>query len=257
MNNSCFKTLPIKPSILENLDSMGYQAMTPIQADSLGPILKRKDVIAQAKTGSGKTAAFGIGLLSAVNPERKEIQSLVLCPTRELANQVASELRKLARRIPNFKILTLCGGSPIAPQVASLTHGAHCVVATPGRMEDLLHRRAVNLRNIETLVLDEADRMLDMGFADVLDLIIAKTPRSRQTLLFSATYPENIQVLSKKFQNSPVIIKVDTKHQASKIEEKFFTVEDGEKRVYSTLQISSALRSRFNGGVLQHQGEVP
>ena len=173
--------------------------MTPIQAASLPLILQGRDLIAQAKTGSGKTAAFGIGLLHPLNPRFFGCQALVLCPTRELADQVAKEIRRLARAADNIKVLTLCGGMPFGPQIGSLEHGAHVVVGTPGRIQEHLAKGTLKVDGLNTLVLDEADRMLDMGFIDAITAIIEQTPPRRQTLLFSATYPEGIEQLAARF----------------------------------------------------------
>jgi len=224
-----FSELAIKPSILKNLSTLGYKSMTPIQEKALGPVLAGKDILAQAKTGSGKTAAFGIGLLSQLDPTKKEIQSLVICPTRELAEQVAKEIRRLARQMTNVKVVTLCGGSPLGAQAASLEHGAHCIVGTPGRIEDHLGRKTLRLGRIKTLVLDEADRMLDMGFSEVLDYIVSRTPEQRQTLLFSATYPENIQSLSKKYQKEAISVRIESTKESLKIEETFFEIDEEHK----------------------------
>ena len=161
--------------------------MTQIQAQSLPQILNGKDVVAQAKTGSGKTAAFGIGLLHTLDEQRYVTQALVLCPTRELADQVSKEIRRLARPIANTKLSTLCGGTPMGPQLASLEHQPHIVVGTPGRILKHVQQGSLLLDNVKTLVLDEADRMLDMGFHDDIMKIINFTPREKQTLLFSAT----------------------------------------------------------------------
>ena len=171
--------------------------MTEIQAQSLPTILAGQDIIAQGKTGSGKTAAFGLGLLQKLDVKRFRIQTLILCPTRELADQVGKEIRRLARSIHNIKVLTLCGGMPFGPQIGSLEHGAHIIVGTPGRIEDHLSKGTLNLENVETLVLDEADRMLDMGFQDAIDNIIDQAPKERQTLLFSATFPDQIENIAK------------------------------------------------------------
>jgi ATP-independent RNA helicase DbpA len=203
---------------------MGYEAMTDIQAQSLPPILAGRDLIAQAKTGSGKTAAFGIGILHKLNPSYFAIQGLVLCPTRELADQVADSIRKLARFTSNIKVLTLCGGSPMAPQIASLEHGAHIVVGTPGRMLDHVGRGSVNLSSVQTLVLDEADRMVDMGFYDEITAVVRACPSRRQTLMFSATYPDNIRKASAMFLRDPVEVKVESIHQASHIEQRFYEI---------------------------------
>lgn len=164
MSDTSFASLALSPALLSTLDSLGYHQMTPVQAQSLPPMLAGRDVMAQAKTGSGKTAAFGLALLSQLRVEAFSVQALVLCPTRELADQVAEELRRLARGMPNVKVLTLCGGAPFGPQLASLEHGAHIVVGTPGRVDEHLRRGSLTLGALAVLVLDEADRMLDMAF---------------------------------------------------------------------------------------------
>jgi ATP-independent RNA helicase DbpA len=236
MTPTAFASLPLKKSMLDNLVSLGYSEMTPIQAHSLPQILAGTDVIAQAKTGSGKTAAFGIGLLSRLVVNRSSVQGLVLCPTRELADQVSKELRRLARFTDNIKILTLCGGVPFGPQLGSLEHGAHIVVGTPGRILDHLRRGSLDLKSLRTLVLDEADRMLDMGFAEDLAILVAATPSNRQTLLFSATYPESIAAMSAKVQQQPVTVKVEVVHDGQQIEQLFFMVEN-DKRVAAVARI--------------------
>ncbi|AMC35559.1 ATP-dependent RNA helicase DbpA [Janthinobacterium sp. B9-8] len=229
MNTTSFANLPLSPAMLQNLDSLGYVEMTEIQAQSLPLILARRDLIAQAKTGSGKTAAFGIGMLHKLNPSYFAIQGLVICPTRELADQVAKELRRLARFTENIKILTLCGGTPMGPQIASLVHGAHIIVGTPGRLRDHLGRASIDLSTVQTLVLDEADRMVDMGFYDEIAGIVSACPTRRQTLLFSATYPDNIRKDSAKFLKLPAEVKVEAQHADSQIEQRFYSVEHEER----------------------------
>jgi len=229
MSPSSFSSLPLKNSMLKNLESLGYAEMTPIQSQSLPPILAGRDVIAQAKTGSGKTAAFGIGLMERLVVSCFGVQGLVMCPTRELADQVCKELRRLARFTDNIKILTLCGGVPFGPQLGSLEHGAHIVVGTPGRILDHLQRGSLDLKAMRMLVLDEADRMLDMGFQDDLTTIVAAAPTNRQTLLFSATYPKSIASMSAKVQLEPITVKVETVHDARQIEQTFFMVNSGER----------------------------
>jgi ATP-independent RNA helicase DbpA len=225
-----FSSLPLTPPLLQALDALGYASMTPIQAGSLPPILAGRDVIAQARTGSGKTAAFGLGLLSRLDPALIRPQGLVLCPTRELADQVSNELRRLARFVPNVKVLTLCGGIPLRPQLASLQHEPHLVVGTPGRIVELLGKDALKLDALKVLVLDEADRMLDMGFEEDISAVIATTPSARQTLLFSATYPEEIRQVSRKVQREPVDVTVDTEHSEVQIEQQFVEVDATSKR---------------------------
>jgi len=224
--HAAFSALKLQPALLENLASLGYRVMTPIQAQSLPHILSAKDVIGQGKTGSGKTAAFGLGLLQNLDVKRFHVQSLVLCPTRELADQVAKELRKLARAIHNIKVLTLCGGIPYGPQVVSLEHGAHIVVGTPGRVEEHLRKGSLQLAKLTTLVLDEADRMLDMGFQETLDAIIEHVPAQRQTLLFSATYPDQIKSITRRIMKNPVVVRVDTAHDSASIQQYLYQVEN-------------------------------
>ena len=224
-----FSQLPLPPSTLANLEQLGYLAMTPIQAASLPIALAGHDLIAQAKTGSGKTAAFALAVLANLNVRRFAVQALVLCPTRELADQVTQELRRLARAEENIKILTLCGGATMRPQLLSLEHGAHIVVGTPGRIMDHLERGSLNLEALNTLVLDEADRMLDMGFFDDIAVVVKQCPKARQTLLFSATYPEGIGKLSQQFMREPREVKLLAQHAASKIRQRFYEVKDSER----------------------------
>lgn len=231
MSQTDFSALNLRPELVSNLDTLGYQTMTPIQAQSLPSILAGKDVIGQGKTGSGKTAAFGLGLLQRLNVERFRIQTLVLCPTRELADQVAKEIRNLARAIHNIKVLTLCGGMPFGPQIGSLEHGAHIVVGTPGRVLDHLNKGTLRLDNLTTFVLDEADRMLEMGFQDALDAIVDVAPTDRQTLLFSATFPKKIQAIASRVMTEPELIEVASTHDDSSIKQHFYKVENFGERL--------------------------
>ena len=192
MTSTAFSSLPLSADLLANLDSLGYREMTPIQAQSLPLILQGHDLIAQAKTGSGKTAAFGLALLSPLNPRYFGCQALVLCPTRELADQVAKEIRRLARAADNIKVLTLCGGVPTVRRWLRWST-ARTWWSAPGRIQEHLRKGTLVLDGLNTLVLDEADRMLDMGFYDSIAEIIGQLPERRQTLLFSATYPDGIE----------------------------------------------------------------
>lgn len=206
MNSNTFADLPLKPELLEALSRQSFSEMTPIQAQSLPLILAGQDVIAQARTGSGKTAAFALGILNKVDTQKGYPQALILCPTRELADQVASSVRQLGSTLPNLKVVTLCGGVPSGPQRAALEHGSHVVVGTPGRVLDHLSKGRLMLDRAKIGVLDEADRMLDMGFSDDLDAILAACPRSQQRLFFSATYDDNMKALAKaKLQNAAVV----------------------------------------------------
>ncbi len=224
-----FDDLPLHPRLHETLKQLGYQTMTPIQAASLPLTLAGRDLIAQAKTGSGKTAAFALPLLTSLNPRRFAVQALVLCPTRELAEQVAKEIRRLARFTDNIKVLSLVGGTPIGPQRASLEHGAHIVVGTPGRILDHLERGSLDLDAVNTLVLDEADRMLDMGFHDDIVYVAQQCPLQRQTLLFSATYPAGIAELAQRFLDRPEEVKLAEQHSGSKIRQRFYEVKHEER----------------------------
>ena len=244
MSQTDFSSLNLRPELVSNLDTLGYTEMTPIQAQSLPSILEGKDVIGQGKTGSGKTAAFGLGLLQRLDVERFRIQTLVLCPTRELADQVAKEIRKLARGIHNIKVLTLCGGMPFGPQIGSLEHGAHIIVGTPGRVLDHLTKGTLRLDNLTTFVLDEADRMLEMGFQDALDAIVEKAPSDRQTLLFSATFPKKIQAIAAKIMNNPEMVEVASTHDDSTIKQHFYKVKNFGERL-----------DTVRGLLLQHKPE--
>ncbi len=234
---TAFSSLPLSPDMLANLNALGYTTMTDIQAASIAPILKGRDVLAQAKTGSGKTAAFGIGVLENIDTERYRIQALVLCPTRELATQVTEELRRVARFKHNLKLLTLTGGMPMHRQELSLKHQAHIVVGTPGRVLKLLERKSLVLQNLSMVVLDEADRMLDMGFIDQLTSIFSFVPKKRQTLCFSATFPPDIRALGRSILNRPTEISVDTHHEAGVIEQYFYSIsiEDRAQAVITLL----------------------
>ena len=219
-----FSSLVLKESLLNNLSSLGYESMTPIQAQSLPIMLAGNDVIAQAKTGSGKTAAFGLSLLHHLHVEHFAVQALVLCPTRELAEQVSQALRRLARLMPNVKILNLSGGMPMKPQLDSLRHGAHIIVGTPGRVQKHLDKNSLSLEKLQTLILDEADRMLDMGFFEAIKAVIAFCPKRRQTLLFSATYPIGIKQLAGAFMIEPKRVVIEEVDAELDIEQRFYEV---------------------------------
>jgi ATP-dependent RNA helicase DbpA len=226
-----FSTLPLAEHVIANLERLGYRHMTPVQAASLPLALAGKDLIVQAKTGSGKTAAFALTLLANLNPRHFAVQALVLCPTRELAEQVSQEVRRLGRAEDNIKILTLCGGATMRPQLASLAHGAHVVVGTPGRILDHLARASLVLDALNTFVLDEADRMLDMGFAEDIAAIAQRCPPSsrRQTLLFSATYPDDVAKLSARYLRDPQEVKLAERHTSEHIRQRFYEVTESER----------------------------
>ena len=227
---TAFTSLSLSPTLLQGVEALGYSAMTPVQAHSLPAILDGRDVLAQAPTGSGKTAAFGLGLLHTIDATKIQTQALVLCPTRELADQVGKQLRKLAVGIPNLKVSVLCGGMPLGPQLASLeTHDPQVVVGTPGRLQELLRKKALHLRGVRTLVLDEADRMLDMGFEEPIKEIVGKLPKERQGLLFSATFPDGIRAMATAMLRDPVEVTVEGGDTHAAIEQRFFEV-DAEKK---------------------------
>lgn len=232
MTSSNFASLPLSSQQLEALEGLGFNKMTPVQAESLPLILERKDVIIQAQTGSGKTAAFGVGLLHHLNPRFFGVQALVMCPTRELAEQVGQTIRQLASRMANIKTVLLCGGKPFGPQRDSLHHGAHIVIGTPGRIEDHLKRGNLDLKSVNTFVLDEADRMLDMGFAEVMTSITQRLPKRRQTVLMSATFPDDIKRISRSIQNNPVQVTITdqlTQNQGA-LEQLFFEISKNERQ---------------------------
>ena len=263
---SDFASLSLPPHVLANLTQLGYLSMTPIQSASLPPALLGKDIIAQAKTGSGKTAAFALALLANLNVRHFAVQAMVLCPTRELADQVTTEIRRLARAEENIKVVTLCGGVALRGQIASLEHGAHIVVGTPGRIMDHLDRGNLDLAALNTLVLDEADRMLDMGFFDDIAKVARQCPPTRQTLLFSATYPDGIAKLSQQFMKNPQQITVQVQHEEGKIRQRWYEVKNSERlhavsmlldhyRPPSTLAFCNTKQQcRDLVGVLQAQG---
>ena len=229
MPKSEFSTLSLSKEMLDNLQEIGYKEMTPIQSESLPYILEARDVIAQAKTGSGKTAAFGIGVLSKLHVKDFRVQSLILCPTRELADQVAKELRVLARFTRNIKILTLCGGVAFGPQLGSLRHGAHIIVGTPGRVLKHLKKESLSLKDMNMLVLDEADRMLDMGFSEEINEVLEFVPSSRQTLLFSATYTDEVMRISADIQKDAINVKTTSIESKNRVSQLFYEIQDSQK----------------------------
>ncbi|WP_395792228.1 ATP-dependent RNA helicase DbpA [Aquimonas sp.] len=240
---STFQELELIPALQQAIEAAGFDTPTPIQSLSLPPILAGKDVLAQAPTGSGKTAAFGLGLLQRLDSNSIRTQALVLCPTRELADQVGKELRRLAMAIPNVKLSLLTGGIALGPQLASLTHAPHIVVGTPGRVQELLHKQALDVSGIEVLVLDEADRMLDMGFEKSIKDILKRLPRARQSLLFSATWPDEIRELAKTSLREPVEVAVEGADSRPQVDARFFEV---------TLDAKTAA---LMGLLLQHRPE--
>lgn len=204
-----FDSLKLSPTLLSVIEEIGYVAMTEIQAKAIPLLLAGRDVIGQSKTGSGKTAAFGIPLLEKIRVQDRRVQALVMCPTRELCTQVAREFRNLGRRMPGLQVLVVCGGQPVAPQAFALEKGVHIVVGTPGRILDHIRRDSIQLSRLSTVVLDEADRMLDMGFQEDMETILAESPASRQTVFFSATFPDSIGEMSAAYQKNPVEVTIE------------------------------------------------
>lgn len=232
-----FESLNLDPRLEKNLKDLNFTAMTPIQQKALPLILEKVDVIAQAKTGSGKTVAFGLGVLNDIDIKFTRPQSLILCPTRELAEQVAKELRVLARTLPNMKIMTVTGGKSEFLQEKSLSHGAHIIVGTPGRVLRLLSKRILSLEHVRYYILDEADRMLDMGFREDIYKISSRLPQQRQTLLFSATFPEDIEELSRDLQKNAQKIVVDSQHLDNVIKEEFIELDSHKDKMDALLKV--------------------
>ncbi len=226
MLHTRFTELELSKEIQRAIDDMQFEELTPIQAGSIPPILSGKDVIGQAQTGTGKTLAFGIPIAEILEPKARTLEALVLCPTRELAVQVAEELKKLAKYRKDLSIVPVYGGQPIDKQLRSLKKGARIVVGTPGRIMDHMNRGTLRLDNIRIVVLDEADKMLDMGFVDDMKTILWAMPEERQTLLFSATMPEKIMDLVNKFQREPYVVNVAGEElTVPQVEQSFFEVK--------------------------------
>jgi ATP-independent RNA helicase DbpA len=209
-----FDSLALSAPLLAVVAEIGYEQLTPIQAEAIPLLLAGRDLVGQSKTGSGKTTAFALPILQKLDLSRRDVQALVLCPTRELAAQVAREIRKLGRKHPGLQVLGLWGGEPGRPQAEALARGVHIAVGTPGRVLDHLKRERLDLRRVGTVVLDEADRMLDMGFADEMDQIIRVLPPKRQTVLFSATFPASIEQMSRAHQHHAARVTIDDAHDA-------------------------------------------
>ncbi len=225
-----FKDLNISSEIQKAVEDMGFEEASPIQSLAIPQILAHKDVTGQAQTGTGKTAAFGIPLLENLNSNDKNLQAIILCPTRELAIQVAEELKKLSKYMPKIDVLPVYGGQPIDRQIKALQTGVQVIIGTPGRVMDHIDRGTLKLNTIKTVILDEADEMLDMGFREDIEYILEDIPEDRQFLLFSATLPQEIMQLAKRYQNDPEIVKI-TKHELTTpdVEQKYFEVKEDMK----------------------------
>ena len=230
MEHLRFEDMNISNEICRAVLDMGFEEATPIQSQAIPVILEGKDIIGQSQTGTGKTAAFGIPLLERINPEDRRLQALILCPTRELAIQVSEEFRKLLKYKDNIRVLPIYGGQPIDRQIAALRKGTQVVIGTPGRVMDHMRRRTIKAETVQMMVLDEADEMLDMGFREDIETILAKIPEEHQTLLFSATLSPEILDITKRFQKNPEFIKIVRKElTVPNIEQYYFDVKEKTK----------------------------
>ncbi len=230
MSSNLFSSYPLSDKIIKVVEELGYKTMTSIQEKSVSPLLEGRDVIGQSKTGSGKTAAFTIPILQKVDLSDRSLQALIICPTRELTAQVAGEIRKLARKFEGLQVLLLAGGQPARPQIESLQSGVHIAVGTSGRILDLLDRRVLDVRKLKTIVLDEADKLLEMGFEEEISAIMQALPVKRQTVLFSATFPPGIQSLSQRYQANPLRVAVEDPTETKLlIEEIAYEIEEDDK----------------------------
>ena len=225
-----FEELNIDERIMRAVEDMGFEEASPIQAQAIPQLLEGRDVIGQAQTGTGKTAAYSIPVLSMIKPELKKPQAVVLCPTRELAVQVADEIRKLAKYMSDIKVLPVYGGQEIVRQIKSLKNGVQIIVGTPGRVMDHMRRKTVKFDDVKMVVLDEADEMLDMGFREDMETILSDTPEERQTVMFSATMPKPILDIAAKFLNNPQVVKVVRKELTVKnIDQYYYEVRQKNK----------------------------
>ncbi|MCZ7402845.1 MAG: DEAD/DEAH box helicase [Candidatus Methanoperedens sp.] len=222
MEHSGFKDLKLSREMQKAITEMGFEEATPIQAQSIPIMLEGKDVIGQAQTGTGKTAAFGIAAIEKIDPKNLAVQAVILCPIRELAIQVSEELKKLSKYKRGIEILPVYGGQPIDRQIRALKKGVQIIIGTPGRVMDHMERRTLKLESVKMMVLDEADEMLDMGFREDIELIMKKIPLERQTILFSATMSRAILDLTKKYQKKPQMIKLEHKEMTVPEVEQFY-----------------------------------
>lgn len=230
MSTEKFEDLAISKELLRAVQEIGFEEMTPIQAEAIPLIIEGKDIIGQAQTGTGKTLAFGLPLLDALHARVRKLQVIVLCPTRELAIQVAEELKRVLTYKKGIYVVPIYGGQPIDRQIRSLNAGAHVVIGTPGRTIDHINRGTLRLNTVKTVVLDEADEMLNMGFIDDVEIILRKIPPERQMLLFSATMPKPILELAKKYQKEPTFVKVVHRQlTVPNVEQFYFEVKESSK----------------------------
>ncbi|MEE0880464.1 MAG: DEAD/DEAH box helicase, partial [Turicibacter sp.] len=236
MTEITFKDLALSPAILKSIEEIGYVKPSPIQAEAIPVVLSGKDIIGQAQTGTGKTAAFMLPILEKIDPKNRNVQALVLCPTRELAVQVHEESKKFARNSRDIHILSIYGGQSYDPQIRALKKGVQIVVGTPGRVMDHMKRGTLKLENLKVLVLDEADEMLNMGFKDDIEEILEKTPESRQTVMFSATMAREIMNIAKTYQKSPEIVKVVSEELSNKKIDQYFIEVKRQDRVHAMIR---------------------
>lgn len=230
MENVRFEELDLIPQIQRAVKEMGFEEASPIQAKAIPVVMSGKDIIGQAQTGTGKTASFGIPLLQKIDPKNKHLQAIVLCPTRELAIQVADEIRRLAKFLHGIKVLPIYGGQDIVKQIRSLKSGTQVMIGTPGRVMDHMRRKTVKLDHVNMMVLDEADEMLNMGFREDIETILSGIPEERQTVLFSATMPKPIMEIARKFQKDAQIVKVVKKElTVPKVEQYYYEVRPKNK----------------------------
>jgi len=230
MENLKFREMNLSDEMLQAVLDMGFEEATPIQSQAIQVVMDGRDIIGQSQTGTGKTAAFGIPCLESINPDDKRLQALILCPTRELAMQVSEEFRKLLKYKDNIKVLPIYGGQPIDRQILALRKGVQVIIGTPGRVMDHMRRRTLKMETVKMMILDEADEMLDMGFREDIESILTKIPEDHQTLLFSATMSREILDITKRFQKSPVVIKVVKKElTVPNIEQLYFDVKEKTK----------------------------
>lgn len=225
-----FDEMELQAPILRAVQEMGFEEMTPIQAEAIPVVMSGRDIIGQAQTGTGKTAAFGIPMLQMVDPKSKALQALILCPTRELAIQVAEEMRKLAKFLHGIKVLPIYGGQDISKQIRSLKGGVQIIIGTPGRVMDHMRRHTLKMDNVKMITLDEADEMLNMGFREDIETILQELPKERQTLLFSATMPKPIMDIVGTYQKDAALVKVVKKElTVPKIEQYYYEVRPNTK----------------------------
>ena len=217
-----FNELEINEGIMRSIEDLGYEQPSPIQAKAIPVMLEGHDVIGQAQTGTGKTAAFSIPLLERIDVNSKKLQAVVLCPTRELAIQVSEEMRKLTKYMSGLRTLPIYGGQPINRQIKALKGGVQVIIGTPGRVIDHINRKTLKMDNVKMVVLDEADEMLDMGFVDDIEKIVDHIPPKRQTLLFSATMPPAIMKIANKFMHNPEVVRIETKELTADLIEQYY-----------------------------------